>query len=156
MPRRYAQDTTVPVSKSRAEIDKLLRDWGADGVQWSDHFSESRVVLRFTWKGLTARFDVELESEASLRGKALNQKTGQVSDVKLQKLLDGRGRHEHRLLLLWIKAALNACEAGMVAPEAIFLPFFEGKDGHTVAEVAVPKLPMLIETNAARLLGAGR
>lgn len=157
MPRRYAEDTTVPVAKSRAEIDKLLRDWGADSVQWSDNYGSDEVTLRFAWKGFITRFNVKLEAQQSVAGRALNERTGEVSPVKLEKLMDARGKHEHRLLLLWIKAALNACEAEIVAPEAIFLPFLEGKDGQTVAETAIPKLAMLVTSTATKLLlGAGR
>lgn len=67
-------------------------------------------------------------------------------------LRERAGRHEHRVLLLWLKAALNAVEAGLVDPASIFLSFLVGRDGRTVADVALPKLPSLIGGPAGLLL----
>ena len=66
--RRYAQDTAVPTGRSRGEIDKLLREWGAKGVQWTDAFDEGHVSLRFAWthegSQYMARFDISLPTES--------------------------------------------------------------------------------------------
>jgi len=32
----FARNTLVPIHRSRADVDCLLREWGASGVQWSD------------------------------------------------------------------------------------------------------------------------
>lgn len=158
MPRRrkYAQETTVPVAKSRAEIDNLLRQWGAKGLQWSDDFQNDRVMLRFVWNyddtDYMARFVIELPGRDQLKDQAIDGRTGAVSDLKMEKLLSARGKQEHRLLLLWLKAALNAVEAGMVTAEALFLPFLEGQTGETVAEIAIPNLKKLASGSAQKLL----
>ena len=47
--RRYAQDTSVSVGKSRGEIDELLRDWGCEAIRWSDDYRAGRVRLEFLW-----------------------------------------------------------------------------------------------------------
>ena len=54
--------------------------------------------------------------------------------------------------MLWLKAALNAVEAKLVDPAAIFLPFLVGTDGRTFADVALPKLPKLMNGSAGLLL----
>jgi hypothetical protein len=143
--RRYAQDTAVPISRSRGEIDKLLRAaWGATGIQWTDEFEHDRVTLRFIWpRGdtrFTARFDLRLPTAKSFEGEATDKRSGKLLQTKLQRLLDARGKHEHRVLALWIKAALNAVDAGIVPPEVLFLPFIENKQGKTVAEATLPAL----------------
>jgi len=160
--KRYAQDTSVPVGRSRGEIDALLRRWGAKGVQWTDDFDEGKVALRFAWthegSQYMARFNINLPSEDELRKQAIDGRStnygqgGRVSEAKLEKLRRARGQAEHRLLLFWLKAAFNAVEAGIISAEALFLPFLEGRDGKTVAEVAVPKLSELLSYNAGRLL----
>lgn len=159
MTRRFAEDTAVPVAKSRGEIDRLLREWGADGIQWADDFRNDRAVLRFVWtrdgKSYLARFGIGLPSAKDLERHAIDGRTRRVSQAKLDALLAQRGKREHRLLLLWLKAALNAVDAGLVSAEALFLPFFEDHDGQTVAEVALPRLPGLLAGGAARLLGPG-
>jgi len=158
--RRFAEDTSVPVAKSRGEIDRLLREWGAKGIQWSDDFEHDTSTLRFVWTfdgaDYLARFTVHLPGRAELQEHAIDGRTGRVSERKLEQLLNARGKREHRLLLLWLKAALNAVEAGLVTAETLFLPFLEGRDGQTVAEVAVPRLAQLSTGSAMKLLGAGR
>ena len=48
--RCYAQGTSVGVSRSREAIDRILQNWGAQGVQWTDAFIPDRkVTLRFLW-----------------------------------------------------------------------------------------------------------
>ena len=154
--RRYAQDTAVPVAKTRQEIDTLLRAWNADAIRWTDEFRVGRVRVEFTWTHgeamYHARFDLPLPTEEQLRARALNARTRQVSEVKLRNLRERAGRHEHRVLLLWLKAALNAVEAGLVDPAAVFLSFLVGADGRTVADVAIPKLPALMKGGAGLLL----
>lgn len=156
--RKYAEDTAVPASKSRGEIDQLLRAWGATGIQWSDDFQTDRVTLRFIWprgeQRFVARFGLQLPGRAQLEPEALDGRTGRVSEKKLAALLEGRGRREHRTLLLWLKAALNAVDMGLVSAEALFLPFLEGNDGRTFAEAAVPQLGRLLTGAAERLLPA--
>lgn len=157
--RRYAEGTSVAVSKSRGEVDKLLREWGADAIQWSDEFKAATATLRFIWtydeNEYLARFTIKLPAEEELKKGAVDGRTGRVSQTKMETLLRTRGRQEHRILLLWLKAALNAVDCGIVSAEAIFLPFMEGKDGRTVAEIAVPKMAQLLTGSASRLLGTG-
>ncbi len=158
MPRLYAQNTEVPISRSRGQIDTLLRDWGADGIQWQDLFTKGRSTLRFIWhhedKPYVARIDLQLPEEIKLREAATNR-YGKIAQGKYQKLLDGRGKREHRVLLLWLRAALNAVEEGIVSAETLFLPFFEDARGQTVAEIAIPQLANL--TNGSKfLLEAGK
>lgn len=155
--RRYAQDTSVSVGRSRGEIDDLLREWNCDGIRWTDDYRTGRVRLEFLWSRdaaqYLARFDLRLPGEEELRRKAIDLRTRKVSEVKqLKKAREAAGRHEHRVLLLWLKAALNAVEAGLVDPAAIFLPFLVGSDGQTFADVALPKLPALINGSAGLLL----
>lgn len=152
--RKYAKDTTVGVAQTRGETDRLLRDWGATAIQWTDEYEDNRVTLRFAWwyEGTTymARFAIILEPVKD--EDVMDGRTGRVSENKRRKAEAARGKREHRLLLLWIKAALNAVEAGIVDEAAIFLPFLEDSTGTTVAEVAVPKLAQLVSGKAIGLL----
>lgn len=158
--RRYAEDTAVPISRSRGEVDKLLRDWKATGIQWTDDFEHDRVQLRFLWprgeQRFMARFTLRLPSREELEPEAKHAQSGRLLPEKLQRLLDERGKREHRVLALWLKAALNAVDAGLVEAEALFLPFLEDRNGKTMAELAMPKLGLLLEGSGARLLGDGR
>lgn len=156
--RRFAEDTTVSVTKSRGEIDDLLRAWHCDGIRWTDNFRDGVVTLEFTWSrdgvDYLARFTLQLPTEEEMRTRAIDLRTRRVSDVKLRKVREAAGRHEHRVLLLWLKAALNAVAAGLIDPATIFLPFLVGRNGQTVAEAALPRLAKLLEGSALALLPA--
>jgi len=154
--RRFAEDTAVPVSKSRGEIDRLLRSWGAQGIQWTDDFEHDRIMLRFIWprgeQRFMARLAVRLPGRKDLEAGAIDGRSGRVSPGKLERLMEERGKREHRILVLWLKAALNAVDVGLVSAEELFLPFLEDRNGKTVAEIALPRLGALLEGSAKRLL----
>lgn len=153
---RFAEGTSVSMGKSRGEIDDLLRAWGCNGVSWLDDYEAGVVQLQFRWKRddlvYLARFSLRLPSEAALRERAIDGRTKRFSQTKLDALRKANGQQEHRVLLLWLKAAFNAVDAGIVDAATIFLPFLVGADGQTVADVAVPKLAKLLRGSAMQLL----
>lgn len=157
--RRFAEDTSISVGRSRGDIDDLLRAWGCKSLQWGDDFEHGRARLEFQWERegvrYIARFDVKLPDEATLKKRARHATSGQFLPSKYEDLKARIGRQEHRVLLLWLKAAFNAVEAGIVDPAAIFLPFLVGNDGRTVADVALPRMRELLGGSASRLLGDG-
>lgn len=158
MPRAYAEETTVPISKTRCEIDDLLRAWRADGIRWTEDREGGRFVLEFLWKhegaSFLARFTVLMPSEKTLRARSLHAKTGMLVESKLRRQRELAGRHEHRILLLWLKACFNAVKAKLTTAEAVFLPFLVGTDGQTVAEAALPRLRTLLTGSGGMLLPA--
>lgn len=160
MTRKFARKTTVAVSKSRAEIDKCLRDFGADQLQWSDDFKNGHAMLRFIWRNdgvdYLARFNIRVPTEEEMRKEphVIDGRSGQVSENKLKEALERRGMVEHRELALFIKAAFVAVEAGIIAPEQVFLPFLEGADGVTVSERVLPQMHEMLRGKQQRLLQA--
>jgi hypothetical protein len=156
---RYARETGVSVSRSREEIERTLRNFGADQLQWSDDFKNGRVRLRFAWTHdqhtYLARFDLQLPTDDQLRKHSLDGRSGEFSQRKYDEAKRRYGMVEHRDLALFLKAAFVAVEAHIIAPEQIFLAFLEGQDGTTVAEALVPRLDRLLTpSGAAGLLKA--
>lgn len=146
--RKAYQDTSVSVSKSREEIDKILMKWGVVGIQWEDSFEAGVVQLRFKWKRedqsvLTARFRIHIASEDDLHKIAVDKRSGQFSDKKYTREKQSRGKREHRVLLNLLKNVFEAIDAGIMKPEAILLPWIEDSDGKTVYDKLAPNLSML-------------
>lgn len=135
MPKQHASTTTVPVAKSRDQIDKLLRDWECDGVRWTDHFKEGRAVLEFTWiqSGITymARFEIIDPDERNVE--------------------QGR-RRIHRVLRVFLLGQFNAVAEGLVSLAEVFLSHIVGPNGQTIAQQLLPRMSELIESNAGQLL----
>lgn len=162
--RRFAEDTSVSVGRSRGEIDDLLRKWGCAAISWSDNFEQGWAQLSFAWKRdadlYLAKFRIKIADEKALREKAQKlarqPRRQRTAEQFYEQIREGIGKQEHRVLCLWIKAALNAVDAGIVPAEAIFLPWLVGRDGRTVGEVALPRLPSLLQGAAdSLLLGSG-
>lgn len=166
MARQFAADTNVSVGKSRREIDDLLRKWKCDGIQWTDHFAEGRIILAFLWEHdgtkYGARFTLKLPTADAIRADEKKKRSkwdyrGRLSeDESVKRRMEAQGRREMRVLYLWLKAALNAVEVWIVSAEELFLPFLVGSDGQTFAEVALPRLPTMLQGGASLLLDAGR
>lgn len=150
MPKKYAEGTTVPITKSRGDIDRLLRDWGCDRIAWEEDFRAGVIALRFVWtkdeQSYAAKLTVRLPTEADIRARreVRDGRNGRINENKVKLALERNGRPEMRLLLLWLKAAFNAVEAGILDPQVMFLPFFVNAEDQTVSEVIVPNLPQLM------------
>lgn len=151
--RKFAEGTSVPVAKSKEDIAKLLREWGADRVAWQEDFKKGDIFLGFVWtkddKQYGCRLHVSLRTEKAVREDPdnLDRRTGDVNENRVREALNRAGRSELRLLLLWLKAAFNAIDAGIVDAETLFLPFFITGNGETVADVVMPNLPSLVQGN---------
>lgn len=151
--RTFAADTSVPVDRTRAEIGKLLAAWGCSALGWTDHLAEGAVELGFVWdpsvvarhgkQGSRCRIHWLLTcaqcqwkdgfpvTEQMLFRVRMRVKTGDDPQKK---------RQTHRLLLLKIKADLNAAEAGLAKAEEVFLPWIVDGNGVSVSEHVLPRL----------------
>jgi hypothetical protein len=156
---RYAQQTQVPVERSRAEAAKHLQRLGASGVQWTDDWREGKVTLQFYWtrenRDYLARFTIHLPDDEVLREECVDLRNGSFSESKYQKALASLGRQEHRTLVLWLKACVHAIEEELISPEQVFLPYLVTRKGTTVGEEVAGSYDMLVAKGPVALLGDG-
>lgn len=151
--RRFAEDSSVPVDRSRVEIRELLAEWGCSAMGWTDHFEKGIVELGFVWDpSIVERAGKKKEYCPKRHGwtcipcdwkdgyKASSGNTFRVR-LRLEVGLDPqKQRTAHRLLLLKIKADLNAAQAGLAKAEEVFLPWIVDGNGATFAEKMIPLL----------------
>lgn len=159
--RRYAQDTGVSYHRSREQIARLLEDWGAQGVQWTDELRpERRFICKFVWtfeddKGnehpLTAKFVMVCDNDL-LAERSIDGRTGEISLNKLDKNQKQWANRTHRLLLLMLKAMFNAIDEGLYSPEELFASFVEHESGVTVGELFAQKIASLASSTMPKLL----
>lgn len=137
----YASDTTVPVERSRTQIEQTLARAGADAIAFG--WSESVATIGFRAHGRHVRFTLALPSldDMLITPAGRRRSKGDAETARAQ-----RHRALWRALLLVIKAKLEAAESGIESWEEAFLAQTVTPDGSTVAETALPALAVAYET----------
>lgn len=135
----YAEDTKIPVEKSRAEIERMLRKAGA--VKFAFMNDELLAVIGFELQGRVIRFNLPLPN---LKDKAFNW-SGHAVPRRLSQR-EGLAKHEQacrskwRSLMLCIKAKLEAIECGITTFDQEFLAHIVIQGGQTIGEYTIPRL----------------
>ncbi len=147
-PRRYAQDTTVSVEKSKAHIELLLKKHGATSFVsgWDDE--QGMAVIQFR---IAARFVKFQVNEPDLDDFKLTG-SGQIRNkTAVQKALEKERRRRWRALLLIVKAKLEIVASGYSTIEREFMSDLLLPDGSTVMEWLQPQLDKAYSAGAMPL-----
>lgn len=157
----YAEGTSVPVERSRAEIEQVLSRYGASSFVsgWDQH----RAVLGFTCKDRQVRFVLPLPKKDDERFTHRKDKgwayARKRTEADAKKLYEQECRRLWRALALTVKAKLEAVQSGIATFDQEFLAHIVLPGGRTVGDMAIPQLADAYETGAASslpLLGSGR
>lgn len=116
----YAAGTSVPVERTRAEIERTLARFGATGFAYATE--SGRAMIGFQTAERRIRFVLPL-----VPPKHMNQK-------QAEQMI----RSRWRALLLSIKAKLEAVESGIETFDEAFLSHVVMPNGQTMAEHALP------------------
>jgi hypothetical protein len=147
----YASNTSVSPEKSQAEIQQVLRRYGAGrfGVM-EDH---EKAYVMFEFRGLTIQMDVALPNRTD--NKYHLTPTGRTrSDTQQIQEYEQDVRQKWRALLLAIKAKLEAVESGISTIEKEFLAFVVMPDGKLLFDHIQPALSDMVQTKKMpKLLG---
>lgn len=117
----YAEKTKVPVSQTKAEIEKLVTKYGA--TQFISGWTEDKVAVGFTIDGRQVRIELPLPLDDE-------------QDVK----------RRWRSLAAVLKAKLVAVEDGISTIEREFLADVVLADGSTVGAWASEQIAMVYDT----------
>lgn len=129
MTRRYAEGTHVDVERTRTEVQRLLRRYGASRV--AEAWEPGRACVQFELGGLVAKLTVPLPTAAEL----LRERKRKPGEDALRSLLAQAERQRWRAFLLLLKAKLESIEMGVTSFEHEFLPHLMLENGKTVTEV---------------------
>ena len=161
MASRYASGTEVPTDRSRSEIEKTLRRYGAS--QFAYAWDDSHAILGFTAHQRQIRFVIPLP-DPNDRAFTVTDTGRARSATAAADAYERAVRQKWRVLALVIKAKLEAVESQLVAFEDEFLPFTVLPGGQTVADVirggvaeayATKQVPALLP-DYRRAIEAGR
>lgn len=136
---RYAEGTNVTADRSRLELEKTLRRFGADQfiTAWDDTTGSNMIAFRMG--GRHIRLDVPIpdpeDAAFRLTPSGRVRSTSAARDMYEQEV-----RRRWRSLLLVVKAKLTAVADGISTLEREFLADMVTADGRTVEQVMRPHL----------------
>lgn len=139
---KFAENTSVSVEKSRAEIESLIVRYGATHTAFMS--APGRAVICFEAKARRIMFELPLPDRSEKRF----QRDGRGSMRPAQKVTEAweqACRQHWRALALVIKAKLEAVESGITAFEDEFLAHIVMPDGQTVATHIKPRIAQAYE-----------
>lgn len=143
----FAEGTSVPVAKTRGEIEALVEKYGARNFVsgWTDN----TAGISFAIHGRLVRFELQMPELDVARKKAPRRYAWHaVSDAQAQKWMEAEKRRLWRCLLLAIKAKLEVVECGIATFEQEFLGHIVTADNMTIYEA------LKTQANGQRLLPA--
>lgn len=118
---RYATETSVPVEKTRAEIETVLSRYGADAFGYA--IREGVATIEFACNGRHVRFTLPLPSRNGPEFQKTPAKGRQRSAQDAGRAWEQACRQRWRALHLAIKAKLEAVECGIAEFEDEFLAY---------------------------------
>lgn len=118
------QDTQVPASTTKADIDRILRNAGADGIQWSDVFKPRRMAeLKFARNQKMFKLTVPIHTDDIESQRRL------IAPVKFDEYIRRREDAMYRAMLHYLTGLIKAEAHGLMTFEEAFI-------GHT--EIRLP------------------
>lgn len=147
----YAATTQVPVEKSKGEIERTLRRYGAKSFAY--YQDDTRAVIAFVKNDRQIRFALPMPNPNDQE--FVFHSRGRRTDSAREAMYEQATRQKWRALALVIKAKLEAVEAGIVSFEQEFLPFMVLPGGGTVFEHVAPMVEQVYDTGDTSLLQIG-
>lgn len=140
---RYAENTSVPSDRSRAEIEKTLARYGAGSFMYG--WQPGVAVVAFEMMGLRVRFDLPMPDRQS--SEITDTPTGRArSAAQAESAYEQAVRQRWRALALVIKAKLEAVETGITEFEDEFLAHIVLPNGQTAGNWMRPQIAKAYES----------
>jgi hypothetical protein len=140
---KFAEGTSVPVEKSRAEIEKMIVRYGATSTAFMN--APGRAMIVFECIGRRVMFELPLpdvkDNKFAYDGRR-NVRTPQ----KRHDAWEQACRQRWRALALVIKAKLEAVESGITTFEDEFLAHIVMPDGKRFADHAKPAIAKIYDS----------
>jgi hypothetical protein len=142
------EGTTVGIDQSKNQISKLLRDYGAEGVAWTDNFQTGQVNLRFVVQREDGRATAFSITPAAFKEKHTSWDPTKGRNLTVEAPNWPRAM---RLLHAWLKSKLESIAFGLTEVEEEFLAQMVVRDASgqetTAGELIIPA----IEASGGRL-----
>ena len=139
----YANDTSVPVERSKTEIERTLERYGAMSFMYGWDRASNAAVIAFEIEDRRVRIVVPMPKREQFIATATGRKrSASVIDSEWEQ---GK-RQRWRAMLLIIKAKLEAVEAGISTIEAEFLAHTLLPNNQTIGDWLAPQIEHVYRT----------
>lgn len=156
MSHQYAQETTVSVEKSRAEIETILTRYGATSFAYM--IEDKHAIIGFKANGKFVKFVLPLPDRQDKKFWSRDRcyrGSYQNTPEEAAKKWEQACRSLWRSLCLCIKAKMEACAAGITSFEKEFLAHIVLPGGETLAERILPEVEQIYKTGVTPRLMLG-
>lgn len=162
----YASGTVVSADRSKAEIEAILKRYGADQFISGWDQSKGQVVVGFRLGNRTIRFNLPVpdlkdfktfECQRRSRYGSVRTYTRERTELGQREAFDQELRRRWRSLSLVIKAKLEAVESEITTFEEEFLAHIVLPGGRTVWETTRDEIKLAYDSGkvSGNLLGFG-
>lgn len=145
----FAENTSVSVSKTKGEIDALLRRRGATGFGFFEE--KTQAIIVFEMKDRRIRFNLPLPDRDADKFKYDGHKRLR-SPEKRYEAWEQVCRSRWRALFLCIKAKMESVESNIESFDDAFLSHIQMPDGYSVGEHVRPAIKQAYLTNTMQPL----
>lgn len=152
---RYASATEVSSDRSRAEIERTLRRYGASAFAYGWEGDMAQIGFKLANRQIKFRLPLpDPDADEFTLTPTGRERTAKASGEAYEQAV----RQRWRALALVIKAKLEAVEAGISTVEDEFLAHIALPDGRTVSDWLSPQLGAVYDrhTMPALLPGSGQ
>ena len=146
MTPRYAQNTTVSVEKSKAEIERLLLRHGAAQFATGLDVATHTAFVRFKYSNIPFHMTLVLPDPESKEFWETSKYGKRRTRPAALALWEQSCRQRWRALLIYIKGTLEAIELGIIQFDSAFVGFTLLPSGSTVAEWIAPQVGEMVQS----------
>ena len=133
----YAADTTVPADRSRAEIELMLKKFGAEEFAYRTSAKLDEIAFKIKGRFYRRTLPRPSKDDPQIKLTAANRLRNPSDQVRA---LEQAIRSSWRALALHIKARIVAVQAGITTLEREFLPDLLLPNSQTTHEWLLPQI----------------
>ena len=141
----YAESTTVPIHKTRSELEHVVTKHGATGYMSGWDTQGDSAFVYFVARGRHVMFRLSMPDANEDQFWKTPARGTKRSTEQARRAYDQECRRRWRALLLVIKAKLEAVETGIVEFDDEFMAHIRLPDGSTVGERMKPQIASAYE-----------
>ena len=141
---RYAEKTSVTSEKSRAEIERTLARYGADGFMYG--WADGHAVVAFRMSNRHVKFLLPMPDRDNPEFTQTPTGRRRNSAAQREAAYEQAVRQRWRALALVIKAKLEAVESGITVFDDEFMAHIVLPDGQTIGKWMRPQIQAAYES----------